>query len=61
MQLYAYAKVAEGKDFSAAKKPGMFDLAVCFIHLFFYARVFGEGLDIRLWGRGRMRFVGMEG
>jgi acyl-CoA-binding protein len=26
--LYAYAKVAEGKDFSAAKKPGMFDLAV---------------------------------
>jgi hypothetical protein len=28
VQLYAYAKVAEGKDFSAAKKPGMFDLAV---------------------------------
>ncbi|KAF1945001.1 hypothetical protein EJ02DRAFT_451841 [Clathrospora elynae] len=24
--LYAYAKVAEGKDFGAAKKPGMFDL-----------------------------------
>lgn len=27
LHLYAYAKVAEGKDFSAAKKPGMFDLA----------------------------------
>ncbi|EOA83934.1 hypothetical protein ACJQWK_01273 [Exserohilum turcicum] len=27
LQLYAYAKVAEGKDFGEAKKPGMFDLA----------------------------------
>lgn len=27
-QLYANAKVAQGQDFSAAKKPGMFDLAV---------------------------------
>jgi hypothetical protein len=27
-QLYAYAKVAEGKDFSKAEKPGMFNLAV---------------------------------
>jgi hypothetical protein len=27
-QLYAYAKVAQGQDFSAAKKPGMFDLTV---------------------------------
>ncbi|CAO2652897.1 Nn.00g023080.m01.CDS01 [Neocucurbitaria sp. VM-36] len=27
LHLYAYAKVAEGKDFTAAKKPGMFDLA----------------------------------
>jgi acyl-CoA-binding protein len=26
--LYAYAKVAQGQDFSAAKKPGMFDLTV---------------------------------
>lgn len=25
--LYAYAKVAEGKDFSQAEKPGMFNLA----------------------------------
>ena len=28
LQLYAYAKVAEGKDFSKAEKPGMFNLAV---------------------------------
>jgi hypothetical protein len=27
-QLYAYAKIAQGQDFSAAKKPGMFDLTV---------------------------------
>ncbi|KAF1834031.1 hypothetical protein BDW02DRAFT_551214 [Decorospora gaudefroyi] len=27
LQLYAYAKVAEGKDFGEAKKPGMFDMA----------------------------------
>ncbi|KAL6711085.1 hypothetical protein ACN47E_006960 [Coniothyrium glycines] len=27
LELYAYAKVAEGKDFSAAEKPGMFNLA----------------------------------
>ncbi|OIC15116.1 hypothetical protein A7L51_19765, partial [Acinetobacter baumannii] len=27
LQLYAYAKIAEGKDFSAASKPGMFDMA----------------------------------
>ncbi|KAJ4363140.1 hypothetical protein N0V83_010260 [Neocucurbitaria cava] len=27
LQLYAYAKVAEGKDFSKAEKPGMFNLA----------------------------------
>ncbi|OAL03423.1 hypothetical protein IQ06DRAFT_374569 [Phaeosphaeriaceae sp. SRC1lsM3a] len=26
LQLYAYAKVAQGQDFAAAKKPGMFDL-----------------------------------
>jgi diazepam-binding inhibitor (GABA receptor modulating acyl-CoA-binding protein) len=26
LKLYAYAKVAQGQDFSAAKKPGMFDL-----------------------------------
>ncbi|EMD88130.1 hypothetical protein COCC4DRAFT_202257 [Bipolaris maydis ATCC 48331] len=26
LQLYAYAKIANGTDFSAAKKPGMFDL-----------------------------------
>ncbi|KAF2035199.1 hypothetical protein EK21DRAFT_96956 [Setomelanomma holmii] len=26
LHLYAYAKVAQGQDFSAAKKPGMFDL-----------------------------------
>jgi len=26
LNLYAYAKVAQGQDFSAAKKPGMFDL-----------------------------------
>ncbi|KAH8644553.1 Galactose-1-phosphate uridylyltransferase [Alternaria alternata] len=29
LKLYAYAKVAEGKDINDAKKPGMFDLAVC--------------------------------
>jgi hypothetical protein len=28
LQLYAYAKIAEGKDFAAAEKPGMFNLAV---------------------------------
>ncbi|KAF3043788.1 hypothetical protein E8E12_010278 [Didymella heteroderae] len=27
LNLYAYAKVAEGKDFSKAEKPGMFNLA----------------------------------
>jgi diazepam-binding inhibitor (GABA receptor modulating acyl-CoA-binding protein) len=27
LSLYAYAKVAEGKDFAAAEKPGMFNLA----------------------------------
>ncbi|KAI1514675.1 Acyl CoA binding protein [Pyrenophora tritici-repentis] len=27
LQLYGYAKIAEGKDFSAASKPGMFDMA----------------------------------
>ncbi|CAI9635948.1 acyl binding protein [Alternaria burnsii] len=27
LKLYAYAKVAEGKDINDAKKPGMFDLA----------------------------------
>ncbi|KNG52059.1 acyl binding protein [Stemphylium lycopersici] len=27
LNLYAYAKVAEGKDFGEAKKPGVFDLA----------------------------------
>ncbi|RMZ73459.1 acyl binding [Pyrenophora seminiperda CCB06] len=27
LQLYGYAKIAEGKDISAASKPGMFDLA----------------------------------
>ncbi|KAF1843451.1 uncharacterized protein K460DRAFT_368351 [Cucurbitaria berberidis CBS 394.84] len=27
LNLYAYAKVAEGKDFAAAEKPGMFNLA----------------------------------
>ncbi|KAF2125071.1 hypothetical protein P153DRAFT_426085 [Dothidotthia symphoricarpi CBS 119687] len=27
LHLYAYAKVAEGKDFAAAEKPGMFNLA----------------------------------
>ncbi|KAF1913191.1 acyl-CoA-binding protein [Ampelomyces quisqualis] len=27
LSLYAYAKVAQGQDFGAAKKPGMFDLA----------------------------------
>ncbi|KAF2824267.1 hypothetical protein CC86DRAFT_468434 [Ophiobolus disseminans] len=26
LNLYAHAKVAQGQDFSAAKKPGMFDL-----------------------------------
>ncbi|OAL47922.1 hypothetical protein IQ07DRAFT_589407 [Pyrenochaeta sp. DS3sAY3a] len=26
LALYAYAKVAEGKDFAAAPKPGMFEL-----------------------------------
>lgn len=31
-QLYAYAKVAQGNDISAAKKPGMFDLAVRLHH-----------------------------
>jgi acyl-CoA-binding protein len=30
IKLYAYAKVAEGKDFSKAEKPGMFNLAVRF-------------------------------
>jgi hypothetical protein len=34
IQLYAYAKVAQGQDFSAAKKPGMFDLAVRTPHAF---------------------------